>query len=318
MSVWQSKSKVAIYMPGRLESERLPNKLLLPLGDSCLWEMACKKLEKINKTINCYVLVHDKELIDIANKYGLNVIIRDEETTKVDGPLNYIFKDIQKIYADHLLFLNPCLYNLSVDTILKSIKTFIDSDLDYATSVKLYTNWLWETNKIDPMIEPEYKTLSTKDIIPRYEAAHCFHIFNKDNFLADGMMLKKNHGLIIIDKNECLDVDTEDDYNFAKFNLAKTYCFDLDNTLCYTKGTDYINADPMKDRIQKVNQLFENGNKIIIETGRGSKSKIDYYDITKKQLYDWGLKYHELKVGTKTIADLYIDDKAINGGRFEW
>lgn len=94
---------------------------------------------------------------------------------------------------------------------------------------------------------------------------------------------------------------------------SNIYCFDLDGTLC-TKvdNSDYTKAKPFTKAIQCVNTLYENGKKIIIFTGRGSFSKKDWTDFTKKQIDEWGLKYHELITNKKPIYDLFIDDKAIN------
>ena len=36
-----------------------------------------------------------------------------------------------------------------------------------------------------------------------------------------------------------------------------------------------------------------------------------FYDLTKNQLSQWDVKFHDLLLG-KPAADLYIDDKAIN------
>jgi hypothetical protein len=99
------------------------------------------------------------------------------------------------------------------------------------------------------------------------------------------------------------------------------YVFDLDNTLCITNKNengqwDYYNSVPLVERVKKVNKLFEQGNKIIIETARGNSSKIDWFSHTEKQLILWGLKFHELRTGVKFGADYYIDDRAINSELF--
>jgi carbamoyl-phosphate synthase large subunit len=98
---------------------------------------------------------------------------------------------------------------------------------------------------------------------------------------------------------------------------VKVYCFDLDETLCITSKLSYELSTPNKDRIRKVNQLFDLGNYIKIFTARGSVTKIDWREITENQLSDWGVKYHELILG-KPAADYYIDDKAINVIDFDW
>jgi hypothetical protein len=93
------------------------------------------------------------------------------------------------------------------------------------------------------------------------------------------------------------------------------YLFDLDNTLC-THETDYNDAKPHKDRIEKVNKLYDDGHDIIIDTARGYKTGINWRELTEKQLKDWGVKYHMLRTGVKIYADFYIDDRGIKDTDF--
>lgn len=89
-------------------------------------------------------------------------------------------------------------------------------------------------------------------------------------------------------------------------------CFDLDGTLCTSvDDSDYTKAEPLSHAIKKVNDLYNNTT-IVIFTGRGSSTGKDWTDFTKKQIDDWGLKYHELITNRKPTYDLIIDDKAIN------
>ena len=105
-----------------------------------------------------------------------------------------------------------------------------------------------------------------------------------------------------------------------------TYVFDIDNTICITSdnGDDkYEKSKPIIERIEKVNKLYDQGNKIIYLTARGmgtfnndQKKAIEkYYEFTKKQLDGWGCKYNYLFLG-KPSADFYIDDKGINDEEF--
>lgn len=87
------------------------------------------------------------------------------------------------------------------------------------------------------------------------------------------------------------------------------YCFDLDNTLCTTSGADYMNAIPLRERIGKVNQLYDDGHTIIIETARGCISGKNWYYATVEQLKEWGVKFHTLRTGVKFNADIFIDDR---------
>ena len=93
---------------------------------------------------------------------------------------------------------------------------------------------------------------------------------------------------------------------------SKTFVFDIDGVIAtITPGNDYNLAKPMKETIQIINKLYEQGHEIVLFTARGSKTDIDWSKLTKKQMDDWGVKRHKLKLG-KPAADYYIDDKLIS------
>ena len=89
----------------------------------------------------------------------------------------------------------------------------------------------------------------------------------------------------------------------------KKYCIDIDGTICTNTNGNYEKAEPFPDRIEQINQLRKEGNKIILFTARGTSSGIDWEEVTKTQLNKWGLFYDELLFG-KPEADIFIDDKA--------
>jgi predicted enzyme involved in methoxymalonyl-ACP biosynthesis len=94
---------------------------------------------------------------------------------------------------------------------------------------------------------------------------------------------------------------------------------DIDDTICHYANQEdnknYTLALPYKNRIKKVNNLYEKGNTIVYWTARGTKTGINWFDITTNQLREWGCKYHELRMG-KPAYDLFIDDKNINSEHY--
>ena len=91
---------------------------------------------------------------------------------------------------------------------------------------------------------------------------------------------------------------------------------DIDETICYTPDDrDYSKAVPIKERIIKINKLYNEGNTIIYGTARGGQTGVDWSAVTKKQFKDWGVKHHDLMFG-KPSYDLFIDDKNINAKEF--
>ena len=97
---------------------------------------------------------------------------------------------------------------------------------------------------------------------------------------------------------------------------------DIDETIC-TLGKhsgsrltrDYGFAKPRSKQIEKINKLYDEGHEITYWSARGSTTGINWYDITYRQLQEWGCKFHDLSTGSKgkyvkPACDLVIDDKA--------
>ena len=98
---------------------------------------------------------------------------------------------------------------------------------------------------------------------------------------------------------------------------VKTYCFDIDGTICTNTDGDYASAKPFGSRIDHINALYDAGHTISFFTARGSTTGIDWRALTAEQLAQWGVRYHTLIMG-KPHADLFVDDKAIQSDDYSW
>ena len=101
------------------------------------------------------------------------------------------------------------------------------------------------------------------------------------------------------------------------------YIVDIDGTICTQVNGDYENALPIKDRIDKINKLYDEGHTIVYLTARGmgrhndnaDLAEQDFYSFTADQLEKWGCKYTKLMLG-KPSGDYYIDDKGMSDENF--
>ncbi len=93
----------------------------------------------------------------------------------------------------------------------------------------------------------------------------------------------------------------------------KTYIVDIDGTICRHKNdkAPYDEGEPIQERIEWFNKLYDQGHKIIYWTARGAFTGVDHSELTKRQLDQWGVKRSELRMD-KPAYDLWIDDRAIN------
>ena len=103
------------------------------------------------------------------------------------------------------------------------------------------------------------------------------------------------------------------------------YVFDIDGTICShaSSKTAYEEARPIESRIKTINKLSSEGHRIIFHTARGmgtfkndgKKAHDKYYELTCKQLREWGVNYDALIMG-KPSGDIYVDDKGIKDEEF--
>ena len=111
----------------------------------------------------------------------------------------------------------------------------------------------------------------------------------------------------------------DNNYTISKNRLR--ICFDLDNTLVSypTIAGDYSTVKPIAHNLSLLKMLKDDGHEIIIYTARrmkthgGNVGKVikDIAGITIDTLERLNIEYDELIFG-KPIADIYIDDRAIN------
>ena len=112
--------------------------------------------------------------------------------------------------------------------------------------------------------------------------------------------------------------------------VTNIYCIDIDGTLTKPhRGTPWT-AVPIKSRIDKVNELYDEGATIYLMTARGFIRSQEHVgtihdqqgvadeharERTEAQLKKWGVKYHALYFG-KPRAVTYVDDRAVNDKEF--
>ena len=139
---------------------------------------------------------------------------------------------------------------------------------------------------------------------------------NVGTFLTKAKMLLDADTFVFAD-NGVVVKDNKDIKTKTKLRI----CFDLDNTLTTYPAIagDYSTVKPIHKNISLLKKLKDDGHEIIIYTARrmkthhGNIGKVikDIACITMDTLEKFNIEYDELIFG-KPIADIYIDDRAIN------
>ena len=209
--------KIAIFIPGRLASERLPNKLVLPFGGTNLWNEACKKLSAFPDKYQKIAFCGDEELVDIARLYPkLEIIERSKDTLNIDGPNSEIYKDMKNLDATHLVYLHPCFTFADIDRLISAVEYFESHDeIDYMTSVKPFKNWLYHGQ--EQIIKIDEDSWSTKTVQDYWLPTHNFFMFKKDEFFQTSNYLPKGHSVYPMTEEDSIDVNTKEEFEFVKW-----------------------------------------------------------------------------------------------------
>ena len=130
---------------------------------------------------------------------------------------------------------------------------------------------------------------------PRYLVQGCLDracSFDQDKLVADMEMIRVQKDI------------------FVSSSTKKTYCFDLDGTLC-TESCSYEEAQPISSVVERANDLYAKGHEVIIASARGAASGKDWRPLIEEQLGLWGVKYTRIVDG-KPFADYYVDNKSVD------
>ncbi len=220
---------VCVIIQARLSSERIPNKMTKSFGDSSLFEIACKKLLESNviPKDNIYVSVHEKELVDIANKCDINIFKRSKESAIFDGDgsVSMMYDWWDKLPFKYVVLVSACLPFLKIETVDDFFKGYLDPNKNGMFAVFGKNTYYWNSNKklITTKFE-ESGNMNTKIVETTYEAAHCLYA-GKMEFIGDGIWMgdftKNEIELFTIDEKECFDIDYKWQFEMAEILYKK-------------------------------------------------------------------------------------------------
>ncbi len=332
----KSSYKILAIIPARSGSKSVPNKNIRLINKKPMLAYSIEHA-RASKYINRIILSTDsKEYAEIGKKYGAEIpFIRPSQyatDTALDidvfyHALNYL-QEKENYIADIVVHLRPTYPWRHVEDIDNMIEIMLrDFTIDSVRSIapskenpfKMWT--MSDDGKLHPISNtiPECYNSPRQSLPQTYYQNACIDIIRGSTILEKKSMTGKNiHGYLMSNN---LDIDTEDDLALTAqlINTVsghQTFCIDIDGVIAITPDTsDYNKSSPNFDNIQKINKLYRYGNKIILFTARGSATGKDWFSLTQQQMKDWGVMYHELKMG-KPAANFYLDDHALTLNNF--
>lgn len=333
--------QVLAVIPARSGSKGIPHKNIRIVAGKPLIAHSIEQA-RASRTITRTIVSTDSELYaEIARKFGAEVpFIRPAEFARDDSTDLEVFQHAlgwlrehegyQPDVCVHLRPTHPVRKVQDIDAIVEILLS--NPNIDSVRSVvpaeeTPYKMWLRSPDGfLTPVasldVEEPYN-LPRQLLPPAYVQNASIDAVRSDVIVKHKSMTgRRIHGYVM---EAFHDIDTEEQLRSAEIAMAgdsrsrlsddegkRTFCFDIDGVIAtIVPNNDYSCASAMDDNIALINELFDDGNKIVLFTARGSMTGLDWQETTKHQLASWGVRYHELRFG-KPAADYYVDDRMIS------
>tara|TARA_B110001469_G_scaffold120979_1_gene130032 strand:- start:1676 stop:2314 length:639 start_codon:yes stop_codon:yes gene_type:complete len=208
---------IKIFVPIKLNSQRLPNKMMLPLGDKMLCQHIFHTLLEVKKIIDCdiYCFCSDEHIKDYLPE-KIIFLKRDSSLDKNETKGIEIYKSFLNIINDGDIYVlcHATSPFIKKESILKGLKEIIDNDHDSALSVSKIQTFCWYKNNT---LNYDFdNVVRTQDIDPVFWETSAFYMFKKNILLGLNRRIGFNPYFVETNRIESIDIDEKEDYDLAR------------------------------------------------------------------------------------------------------
>ena len=203
-------------------SKRIPKKNIKEFMGKPMIAYAIEASLLSNLFDEVMVSTDDVEIAEIAKQYGAKVPFMRSKKNASDFATTYdVLMEVMDEYKkrgrkyNEICCIYPCVPFLTADT-LKSAHELL-SRYDAVIPVCRYPVPIeWAMNIKEGILKPidrDAQNIRSQDLIPKYFDVGMFYFYNVDQ---RNSLLVKRTAAYIIDKKECQDIDTIEDWNMAE------------------------------------------------------------------------------------------------------
>lgn len=209
---------IIAFIPAKGTSERMPNKNIRILGDKPLFCHAIKTALKCN-LIDKVIIDSDSDVIlSKGAQMGAIPLKRPKElaNNKTTGDDLAYYQANKFPLADIIVHITPTAPFIKLCSICKGILSLKRGKFDSVVGVRLETFYKWEFDR------PDYRYLDGKlpnsvDIKPTVYETMGLHVMRSEFVLKNKRRINKiNCCPLYLSKIEAIDINTEEDFKFAK------------------------------------------------------------------------------------------------------
>lgn len=210
--------KVVSFIPIKLNNQRLPGKNTMLLNGRPMCDYIFETISVVDTIDEKYVYCSDeaiKPFIEPYREKGLKFFKRDSylDGFQVKG-LEIIDHFVKDVDADIYVLTHVTQPFTKSESIKKALEKVVSGEYDSAFSAVVLQDYMWMNGK--PFNYDMKNIVRTQDLDPIYMETGAFFIFRKEVFTQLGQRIGNKPYIYEIDQFEAVDVDTAEDFEFAK------------------------------------------------------------------------------------------------------
>jgi len=220
--------KIVCFVPMKLKSQRLPDKMLLPLGNGLLFQHIFNTLNEVKKEvkkdlkqeIEIYCYCSDESIKDSLPE-NINFLKRDSKLDRDETKGIEIYKSFcDQVEADVYMLCHATSPFIKSKSIIDGLNKIINEGYDSSMSVSKIQTFCWYDNKT--LNYELTNVVRTQDIKPVYWETSAFYIFKSDILKTHDRRVGFKPYLVVTDRIESIDIDEKEDYDLAKSIINNT------------------------------------------------------------------------------------------------
>lgn len=206
--------KVVLFIPIKLNNQRLPGKNIMDLAGRPVCDYLFKTVSEIDEISEKYVYCSD-EAIKQYMPDNITFLKRDKSLDDylVKG-LDIIEAFVKDVDADIYVLTHVTQPFTKADSIRNALEKVVSKEYDSAFSAVALQDYMWYQGK--PFNYDMTDIVRTQELEPVYMETGAFFIFRKEVFTKLHRRIGENPFIYEIDQFEAVDIDTREDFEFAK------------------------------------------------------------------------------------------------------
>lgn len=206
--------KVALFIPIKLNNQRLPGKNILDLDGKPVCEYLFETINTIDGIHEKYVYCSDEAIASYIPE-GIQFLKRDSRLDDyMTKGLDIIEAFVNDVEADIYIITHVTQPFTKAESIEKALQKVVSGEYDSAFSAVALQDYMWYRGK--PFNYNMKDIIRTQDLEPIYMETGAFFIFTKEVFMELHQRIGNHPYIYEIDQFEAVDIDTKEDFEFAE------------------------------------------------------------------------------------------------------